>query len=818
MRVSENWDRPCGPASSYYPPLRFTDLIESEAELCVKHRYEALPCSNTTYPEKPTNGGLGSHVPGAALPVLAETSVAACGGSSRSTAFGTSAFGSSTFGTNAFGTSAFGTGGFWNTSAAADGCTHSRVPVASDAACTGLSEQMPAKNSRWESTAFGAQQSESKNGLQSRSDDGAIDANRPAMTQSTEKPTNDGWSNHEPGSSLPVVAEVSVGACGGSSRSSAFGTSAFGTSAFGTSAFGTSAFGTGGRHAASVENDEVNTTGMYQVQESYGGCNSATHGCHPNKYLGARDDGQLLGHKDAGKAIDHRDDSTVCNSDASTRASIRQDWPMVEDSCADTISPMTAGAPMPVQACEPAEVDVRGSGVLPQPWHTWDQVAFPTRVRSPLISAGFPAPTLIQQYGWPILKTGRDVVGVAKTGSGKTLAFLLPAFAMLIESNADTRGPPAILVLAPTRELACQIEQEAKQFGAIAGMRATCLYGGAPKGPQLAELRQRPQVLVATPGRLNDLLDPPPGLTVAVDVKAVRYLVLDEADRMLDMGFEPQIRKVINTLPQERQTVMFTATWPNSVRRLASDFLRDFVEVRIGEADNLMVNADIEQRIVLCDDMFGKEQRLVALLQDNANDQTIIFVNTKRECETVALRVDNSVVIHGDKDQQERDMALNLFKSGSRRVLVATDVAARGLDVKDVRLVINFDPPNREEDYVHRVGRTGRAGNKGTAVTFLTNNDGSAAQNIVDIFRRMNLTVPAELERRLASGEMRSGGRGGGRDGPRRFNNNRRGLNSMDGFGDLDMDVSSRFSNGLGHAHKSGGFDFGNSCFTDCPT
>merc|ERR1719433_1563032 len=167
-------------------------------------------------------------------------------------------------------------------------------------------------------------------------------------------------------------------------------------------------------------------------------------------------------------------------------------------------------------------------------------------------------------------------------------------------------------------------------------------------------------------------------------------------------------------------------------------------------------------------------------------------------CESVALRVQNSVAIHGDKDQRERDAALGLFKSGGRRILVATDVAARGLDIKSVRLVINYDPPNREEDYVHRVGRTGRAGNKGTAVTLITNNDGSAAQSIVDIFRRMNLSVPAELERRLVSGEMRSGGRGGGRDGPRRFNSNRRGLNSMDDFGDFDMDVSSRFSNGLG--------------------
>jgi len=459
---------------------------------------------------------------------------------------------------------------------------------------------------------------------------------------------------------------------------------------------------------------------------------------------------------------------------------------------------------------------VRGSGEVPGRWRSWDDVAFPPRVRSPLVTAGFPAPTLIQQYAWPICMLGRDLIGIAKTGSGKTLAFLLPAFARLFNSHADPRGPPAILVLAPTRELACQIEQEAKQFGDVAGMRAVCLYGGAPKGPQLAELRQRPQVVVATPGRLNDLLEPPAGLSVAVDVKGIQYLVLDEADRMLDMGFEPQIRKVIRALPQERQTLMFTATWPAAVRRLATEFMQDAVEVRVGEADELRVNPDVEQCVILCLDCREKEDRLESILREGLDDQAIIFVNTKRMCESVALRVDNSVVIHGDKDQRERDQALGLFKSGSRRILVATDVAARGLDIKTVRLVINFDPPNREEDYVHRVGRTGRAGLKGKAITLLTNDDGGAATSIVAIFRRMELPVPPELERRLASGEMRQGGGRGGREGPRRLGGGRRGGDL--GFGD-DMDCDtmpgSRFSSGFGAGRRDDHFP---SFLNDCPT
>ncbi|CAE7225891.1 unnamed protein product [Symbiodinium sp. CCMP2456] len=454
----------------------------------------------------------------------------------------------------------------------------------------------------------------------------------------------------------------------------------------------------------------------------------------------------------AGAAVFRMEESR--QSDPAVRAQVPSG---LSETGGPQVSVIAAGAGS--QAAADVQVEVRGSGHLPSAWHTWEEVTFPPRVRAPLVSAGFPAPTAIQQHSWPILTAGRDLIGVAKTGSGKTLAFLLPIFARLLESKVDLRGPPAALVLAPTRELACQIEAEAKRFGATAGMRAACLYGGAPKGPQLAELRQRPQLLVATPGRLNDLLEPPPGLSVAVDVKSVRYLVLDEADRMLDMGFEPQIRKIIGGLPQDRQTVMFTATWPLSIRRLAADFLRDAAEVRAGEVDELRVNPDITQQVVFCLDMREKEEWLDKILRESGSDQAIVFVNTKRMCEVVSSRTPNSMAIHGDKDQRERDLALGHFKSGTVRVLVATDVAARGLDIKAVKVVVNFDPPNREEDYVHRVGRTGRAGQKGLAWTLLTNEDGAAARSIADIFKRMELPVPAELSRRLASGELRSSGR-----------------------------------------------------------
>eukprot|EP00449_Zooxanthella_nutricula_P050051 CAMPEP_0198611240 /NCGR_PEP_ID=MMETSP1462-20131121/157297_1 /TAXON_ID=1333877 /ORGANISM="Brandtodinium nutriculum, Strain RCC3387" /LENGTH=307 /DNA_ID=CAMNT_0044343045 /DNA_START=1 /DNA_END=922 /DNA_ORIENTATION=+ len=295
---------------------------------------------------------------------------------------------------------------------------------------------------------------------------------------------------------------------------------------------------------------------------------------------------------------------------------------------------------------------------------------------------------------------------------------------------------------------------------------------------------------------------------------------------MLDMGFEPQIRKIIAGLSRDRQTAMFTATWPTAVRRLASDFLRDPVEVRVGDGDNLRVNPDVEQRVVFCADFREKEDRLISLLREHSGDQAIVFVNTKRMCESVSLRLDDSVAIHGDKDQRERDTALGFFKAGSRKVLVATDVAARGLDIKAVRLVVNFDPPNRDEDYVlvatdvaargldikavrlvvnfdppnrdedyvHRVGRTGRAGNKGVAVSLLTNEDGTAARFIADILKRGGLPVPEELDRRLSSGEMRMGGGGGGRDpsrGPSRLRGRSRGpFGGGDPMGDdFDFDV-----------------------------
>jgi len=411
-------------------------------------------------------------------------------------------------------------------------------------------------------------------------------------------------------------------------------------------------------------------------------------------------------------------------------------------------------------------ITVSGNGQIPPPWTSFDQVRerFPQQLIAPMLQAGFKAPSPIQQHSWPIAVTGRDMVGIAKTGSGKTLGFLMPAFAKCMQERLQ--GAPIILVMAPTRELACQIDADAKKFAGPAGVLTALAYGGAPKGPQLGDLRKRPHLLTGTPGRLNDFLE-----GRMINLSTVRFLVLDEADRMLDMGFEPQIRKVIHNVPRQRQTMMFSATWPKEVRRLASEFMHDPLEVRIGNADELQANKDIEQQVVVCQHAREKEDRLVQCIRAEAG-QVIIFTRTKRMCDQLSRSLSRMNVrceaIHGDRDQRERDMALEAFKAGRSRILVATDVAARGLDVKDVTLVLNFDPAGNAEDYVHRIGRTGRAGRKGKAITFLTPDEGKSADQIAQVMQKTGLDIPEDLARLAATagggGRSRGKGKGKGRD------------------------------------------------------
>merc|ERR1712232_792966 len=305
--------------------------------------------------------------------------------------------------------------------------------------------------------------------------------------------------------------------------------------------------------------------------------------------------------------------------------------------------------------------------------------------------------------GWPIALKGRDVVGIAETGSGKTLAFLLPAIVHINAQPYLSKGDgPIVLVLAPTRELAIQIQEEASRFGGSSKIKNTCCYGGVPKRPQEEDLRDGVEICIATPGRMIDFLE-----SGATNLKRVTYLVLDEADRMLDMGFEPQVRKITSQVRPDRQTLMWSATWPKEVARLARDICReDPVHVNVGSLD-LRCAHTIRQYVEVVDER-DKRSRLKRLLEKVMDGSKIlIFAQTKRDGDdlTREMRTDGwpALCIHGDKKQEEREWVLKEFKEGKSPILIATDVASRGLDVKDIKYVINYDFPSQIEDYIHRV-------------------------------------------------------------------------------------------------------------------
>ncbi|XP_057983897.1 DEAD-box ATP-dependent RNA helicase 46 [Malania oleifera] len=415
------------------------------------------------------------------------------------------------------------------------------------------------------------------------------------------------------------------------------------------------------------------------------------------------------------------------------------------------------------------EITISGDNV-PPPFSTFEDTGFPSEILREVHNAGFSAPTPIQAQSWPIALQSRDIVAIAKTGSGKTLGYVIPAFIHLKRCRNNSQLGPTVLVLSPTRELATQIQDEAVKFGKSSRISCTCLYGGAPKGPQLRDLDRGADIVVATPGRLNDILE-----MRRVSLHQVSYLVLDEADRMLDMGFEPQIRKIVKEVPARRQTLMFTATWPKEVRKIAADLLVNPIQVNIGSVDELVANKSITQYVEVLSIM-EKHRRLEQILRSQEpGSKIIIFCSTKKMCDQLSrnlTRQFGAAAIHGDKSQGERDYVLNQFRTGRSPVLVATDVAARGLDIKDIRVVINYDFPTGIEDYVHRIGRTGRAGATGIAFTFFGDHDAKHASDLMKVLEGANQRVPPEL-RDMASrgggiGRSRRWGSGpGGREGGR---------------------------------------------------
>lgn len=407
------------------------------------------------------------------------------------------------------------------------------------------------------------------------------------------------------------------------------------------------------------------------------------------------------------------------------------------------------------------EIVVEGNDV-PKPICSFEEASFPEYVLEGILKAGFKEPTAIQAQGWPMALKGRDLIGLAVTGSGKTLAYLLPA---IVHVNAQpTLSPgdgPIVLILAPTRELAVQIQQEAMKFGATSKIKNTCVYGGAPKGPQIRDLQKGVEIVIATPGRLIDMLE-----GKQTNLRRVTYLVLDEADRMLDMGFEPQIRKIVAQIRPDRQTLYWSATWPKEVEGLARQFLQNPYKVVIGSQD-LKANHSILQivDVVSENEKYAKLADLLDRVMDGS--KVLVFMETKKGCDQVTkqLRMDgwSALSIHGDKSQAERDWVLSEFRSGNSPIMTATDVAARGLDVKDIKFVINYDFPGSCEDYVHRIGRTGRAGAKGTAYTFFTAANARHARELVGILKEAGQSVTPALESLVGLGYGGGGRVFGGR-------------------------------------------------------
>ncbi|KAJ6810626.1 DEAD-box ATP-dependent RNA helicase 37-like [Iris pallida] len=436
-------------------------------------------------------------------------------------------------------------------------------------------------------------------------------------------------------------------------------------------------------------------------------------------------------------------------------------------------------------AYENIQVDATGDNV-PPPVNSFAEIDLGEALNENIRRCKYVKPTPVQRHTIPISLAGRDLMACAQTGSGKTAAFCFPIISGIMNGPVAQRPRgartvyPLALILSPTRELSVQIHEEARKFAYQTGVRVVVAYGGAPINQQLRELERGVDILVATPGRLVDLLE-----RARVSLQMIRYLALDEADRMLDMGFEPQIRKIVEQMdmPQRglRQTMLFSATFPREIQRLASDFLSNYIFLtvgRVGSSTDLIV-----QRVEFVLESDKRSHLMDLLHAQRANGAhgkqalTLVFVETKRGADALEYWLCQNqfpaTSIHGDRSQQEREQALRSFKSGATPILVATDVAARGLDIPHVAHVVNFDLPNDIDDYVHRIGRTGRAGKSGLATAFFNESNSNMARPLAELMQESNQEVPAWLSRYASRASYGGGGRnrrgGGARFGGRDF-------------------------------------------------
>lgn len=396
-------------------------------------------------------------------------------------------------------------------------------------------------------------------------------------------------------------------------------------------------------------------------------------------------------------------------------------------------------------------IKIRGVDA-PKPVQKWSQCGLGVQSLEVIQKLGYEKPSAIQTQAIPSIMSGRDVIGVAKTGSGKTIAFLLPMFRHIKDQRPlDSLDGPVGLIMTPTRELATQIHKECKPFLKALNLRAVCAYGGAPIKDQIADLKRGAEIIVCTPGRMIDLLAANSGRVT--NLRRVTYVVLDEADRMFDMGFEPQVMKILANIRPDRQTVLFSATFPRQMESLARKTLAKPVEIVVGGRS--VVAPEITQLV----EVRTEEKKFIRLLEllgelyneaKNEDDRALVFVDRQESADGLLGDLMRKGYpcqsIHGGKDQIDRDSTIKDFKDGVIPIMIATSVAARGLDVKQLKLVVNYDAPNHLEDYVHRAGRTGRAGNTGTAVTFITPDQDRYSLDIAKALRQSGQEVPDELQ------------------------------------------------------------------------
>jgi ATP-dependent RNA helicase DDX3X len=437
--------------------------------------------------------------------------------------------------------------------------------------------------------------------------------------------------------------------------------------------------------------------------------------------------------------------------------------------------------------------------------------------------ARYTTPTPVQKYSIPIIDAGRDLMACAQTGSGKTGGFLFPVFSELFSKGPlsppvedESRGyrarkaHPQVLILAPTRELVSQIYDEAKKFAYRSWVKPAVVYGGSDIGAQIRNIERGCDLLVATPGRLVDLIE-----RARISLSLIRFLVLDEADRMLDMGFEPQIRRIVEkedmTHVEDRTTLMFSATFPRDIQYLARDFLKDYIFLSVGRVGSTSEN--ITQKVEYVEDEDKRSVLLDILHSNESVGLSLIFVETKRMADALSdFLLDHNfpaTAIHGDRTQRERERALESFKTGRTPIMVATAVAARGLDIANVSHVISYDLPTDIDDYVHRIGRTGRAGNTGLATAFFNRGNKNIVNDLINILEEANQEIPSFLESiaretRSFGGRGRGRGRGGNNFGGRDYRKSNNDWNSPAPSAPRDSGFPSLGGGRPAHSNNSG--------------